>query len=289
MKIRNWTFMLCCLMTVLSGFAQFVNKDDGVSQDEFKKLHIGYSKTTSIVFPYAIKSIDKGSPDVLIQKAKGVENILLVKAAKQNFTQTNLTVVTADSRLYVFVLSYDESCPDLNIKADHTAVVNGDILFSLDNENQKKIEQCASLALSKKKKTSGLKKLKFQISLEVNGIFIHQDVLYLRVVFENKSKINYDIDQLRFFIRDQKKSKRTASQEIEIEPLYQSSSAAVIPYKSEVIKVYALEKFTIPEHKYLTIQLIEKSGGRHLELDVDNKLTDKVFPIEEFSTLSFKR
>jgi len=287
MKIRNWTFVLCCLMTVLPGFAQLVNKDSGLNQDEFKTLHIGYSKTTSIVFPYAIKSIDKGSPDVLMQKAKGVENILLVKAAKQNFTQTNLTVVTADSRLYVFVLNYDEACTDLNIKADHTAVANGDILFSLDNENKKRIEQCASLALSKKKKTSGLKKAKFQISLEVNGIFIHQDVLYLRVVFENKSKINYDIDQLRFFIRDQRKSKRTATQEIEIEPLYQSSSSVVIPYKSEIIKVYALEKFTIPENKYLTIQLIEKSGGRHLELDINSTLTDKVSPILEFSSDNF--
>ena len=80
--------------SVSSGFAQLINKDNGVNQDEFKNLHIGYSKTTSIVFPYAIKSIDKGSPDVLMQKAKGVENILLIKAAKQNFTQTNLTVIT---------------------------------------------------------------------------------------------------------------------------------------------------------------------------------------------------
>ena len=160
-------------------------------------------------------------------------------------------------------------------------------MFSLGNENKKKIEQCASLALSKKKKNNGLKKSKFQIRLEINGIFIHQDVLYLRIVFENKSKINYDIDQLRFFIRDKRKSKRTASQEIEIEPMYQSSSSVVIPYKSEIIKVYALEKFTIPENKYLTIQLIEKSGGRHLELDVNNNLTDKVSPIPELSSDNF--
>lgn len=114
--------------------------------------------------------------------------------------------------------------------------------------------------------------------LEVNGIFIHQDVLYLRVVLENKSKINYDIDQLRFFIRDQRKSKRTASQEIEILPLYTTSSSAVIPYKSEVTKVCAVEKFTIPENKYLTLQLIEKNGGRHLEVNINN-LSDKAFPI----------
>lgn len=255
---------------MLSGYAQFVNEKIGLNQEEFKNLHIGYSKTTSIVFPYAIKSIDKGSPDVLMQKAKGVENILLVKAAKENFNQTNLTIVTADNRLYVFVLNYDESCPDLNIKADNTAVVSGNILFSMENDNQKKIEQYASLALSKKKKLEGLKRSRFEMKLDVTGIFIHQDILYFRLLVGNSSKINYEIDQLRFFIRDRKKSKRTASQEIEVIPLYSTPSSYVIPDKSEVDIVYAVSKFTIPEKKYLTIQLIEKNGGRHIEIDVKN-------------------
>lgn len=270
MKIRNWTFMLCCLLTMLSGYAQFINEKISLTREEFKNLHIGYSKTTSIVFPYAIKSIDKGSPDVLMQKAKGVENILLVKAAKENFNQTNLTVVTADNRLYVFVLNYGESCPDLNIKADNTAVVSGNILFSIENDNQKKTEQYAGLALSKKKKLEGLKRSRFEMKLNVTGIFIHQDILYFRLLLGNNSKINYEIDQLRFFIRDRKKSKRTASQEIEVIPMYSTSASSVIPDKSEVNIVYAVSKFTIPEKKYLTIQLIEKNGGRHIEIDVKN-------------------
>ena len=277
MKIINYLFLTSLLLVSVLVYPQ-LNSRETVNEDQYENLQIGYSKTTSIVFPYSIKSVDKGSADVLVQKAKGVENILLLKAAKQYFFQTNLTVVTTDARLYVFVLNYNEDCPDLNIKAENAAAASKDVLFSMENENQKKIEQLASLVLSKKKKTSGLKKSKFQIRLEVNGIFIDQDVLYLRVVFENKSKINYDIDQLRFFIRDQRKSKRTASQEIEILPLYTTSSSAAIPYKSEVIKVYAVEKFTIPENKYLTLQVIEKNGGRHLEVNINN-LSDKAFPI----------
>ncbi|MBW1656706.1 conjugative transposon protein TraN, partial [Flavobacterium quisquiliarum] len=244
--------------------------------------------TTSIVFPYAIKSIDKGSADVMVQKAKGVENILLIKAAKQYFFQTNLTVVTSDGKLYVFVMNYDEDCPDLNIKAENVVAASREVLFSLENENQKRIKQTASLVLSKMKKTSGLTKSKYQISLNVNGIFIQQDVLFIRVVFQNKSKINYDIDQFRFFIRDRKKSKRTASQEIELQPLHTTSSSSVIPYQSAIMKVYALEKFTIPESKYLTLEMIEKNGGRQLEVDIDNNnLADKVFPITEFNLDAF--
>ncbi len=287
MKRANYLFLISFLLVCVSVNPQSNARGTVFYEDQYKNLQVGFSKTTSIVFPYPIKSIDKGSADVLVQKAKGVENIVLVKAAKQFFVQTNLTAVTSDGRLYVFVLNYNDECPDLNINAENTAATSRDVLFSLENENQKRIEQCATAAYSKKRKISGLKKTKYQITLEMNGIFIHQDVLYLRVVFENKSKINYDIDQFRFFIRDKRKSKRTASQEIEVEPLYATSSSSVIPYKSEIIKVYALQKFTIPENKYLTIQMIEKNGGRHLEVDISNSLTDKVFPISELSSDTF--
>lgn len=287
MKRANYLFLISLLLVCVSVNPQSNAKETAFYEDQYKNLQVGFSKTTSIIFPYTIKSIDKGSAEVLVQKAKGVENILLVKAAKQHFFQTNLTVVTSDGKLYVFVLNYDETCPDLNFKAENAVAASRDVLFSLENENQKRIEQCALTAYSKKKKISGLKKSKYQIRLEVNGIFIQQDVLYLRIVFENKSKINYDIDQLRFFIRDQKKSKRTASQEIELQPLYATSSSSVIPYKSEIIKVYALEKFTIPENKYLTLQMIEKNGGRHLEVDINNNLTAKVIPITELSSDTF--
>lgn len=287
MKRANYLFLISLMLVCVSVNPQSNAKETAFYEDQYKNLQVGFSKTTSIIFPYTIKSIDKGSTEVLVQKAKGVENILLVKAAKQHFFQTNLTVVTSDGKLYVFVLNYDETCPDLNFKAENAVVASRDVLFSLENENQKRIEQCALTAYSKKKKISGLKKSKYQIRLEVNGIFIQHDVLYLRIVFENKSKINYDIDQLRFFIRDQKKSKRTASQEIELQPLYATSSSSVIPYKSEIIKVYALEKFTIPENKYLTLHMIEKNGGRHLEVDINNNLTDKVIPITELSSDTF--
>ena len=287
MKIANYLFLISLLLVCVSVNPQSNARETVFYEDQYKNLQVGFSKTTSIIFPYTIKSIDKGSAEVLVQKAKGVENILLVKAAKEHFLQTNLTVVTSDGKLYVFVLNYDDSCPDLNFKAENAVAASRDVQFSLENENQKRIEQYASAAYSKKKKISGLKKSKYQIRLEVNGIFIQQDVLYLRVVFENKSKINYDIDQFRFFIRDKRKSKRTASQEIELEPLYATSSSSIIPYKSEIIKVYALEKFTIPENKYLTIQMIEKNGGRNLEVDINNNLTDLVFPISELSSDTF--
>ncbi|MBK0368225.1 conjugative transposon protein TraN [Flavobacterium agrisoli] len=279
MKKFNYVVLLLLSLSWISIHAQFNAEETDFYENQYKNLRIGFSKTTSIVFPYAIKSVDIGSAEILVQKAKALENILLVKALKEHFYQTNLTTVTADGRLYIFVLNYDELRPDLHVKADNAVAINKEILFTTTNENEKKIEQMATLALSKKSKVGGIKRSKYQIGLQINGIFIDGDVMYFRVVFENNSSISYEIDQLRFFIRDQKKSKRTASQEIEILPLYTSAKSTVLPENSAVVKVFALEKFTIPEKKYLTLEMIEKKGGRHVELNLNNNRLSQILPI----------
>lgn len=262
-KIKTWLSIGLFILTI----SLFAQQD---SKNETSNVELSYSKTTSIVFPYAIKSVDKGSPDVLVQKAKGVENILLLKAGKQNFTQTNLTVITADGKLYGFVLNFDELCPTLNLTAELLSNFDHEALFSSEHQNQKEIQQYAQLALLKKKKVCGLATNKFSLELRVNGIFIHEQIIYLRVLLGNNSRINYELDQLRFFIRDQKKSKRTASQEVEITPLFCSSVLSKIRDHSEVALVFAIPKFTIAEKKLFTLQLIEKNAGRDLELNIKN-------------------
>ena len=275
MKNFNGLVWAYILLFTIGAFAQQTSKKH-LSKIESDSLTIGYSKTTNIVFPYAIKSVDRGSKDVLVQKAKGLENILQIKAAKQEFIQTNLTVVTADGKLYSFVLSYDEQSPQLNLSMNKTELEGQKIYFSAESRNEEEVQEYSKLAFYDKKNIRGEKVNKNNIKFQLNGIFIQNDMMYYRIVVENNSKINYDVDQLRFFIRDNKKIKRTASQEIEITPVYILNNVVAIDEESENTFVFALPKFTIPEEKYLAIQLMEKNGGRHVELHVKNKKLVKV-------------
>lgn len=257
------------LFMTIGVLAQQTSKNR-LSKTESDSLMIAYSKTTNIVFPFAIKSVDKGSPDILVQKAKGLENILQVKAAQKGFFQTNLTVVTADGKLYSFVLDYNEEFPQLNLILNKTKPDGQEIYFSDEIINDQDIHGYSKLALYDKKKLRGQRKSNYDIDFRLNGIFIRDEVMYYRIKITNNSKINYEIDQLRFFIRDTKKIKRTASQEIEIKPIYILNEVDKIQAEAENIFVFALPKFTIPEKKYLAIQLMEKNGGRHLEEHVKN-------------------
>lgn len=234
-------------------------------------LTITYNKTTNLIFPYSIKSVDRGSQDVLAQKAKGVENILLVKAGRENFTETNLSVITSDGKLYSFILNYSSNPSLLNISFTKDTALEETVPLLQSENNEAQLQLTSERIANKKRMLPAIHDYKYKIDFRLNGIYIKGDVVFYQLEIKNHSNINYNIDMLRFDIIDEKKSKRTASQEIEMQPFYVYGDTSVIKGQSKNILVFALPKFTIPNKKYLSIQLMEKNGGRHLSLRINNR------------------
>jgi len=242
------------------------------------QIGITYLKTTSIIFPQAIVSVDRGSRDILAQKAKGVENILQVKAARDSFPETNLTVVTADGKLNSFIVNYSSNPSVLNISLSNTTKP-ATVSFSPENKNLAVIQKYARSVLESTERSRVLAAHNSGIEIRITGFFVHDDIIYCRVLLDNRANIGYDIDALRFFIRDQQKAKRTATQEIEVIPVYIENNTALIKAQQTQAIVFALPKFTIPDKKYLAIQAIEKNGGRHLEVHVKNRVLIRAKPL----------
>jgi conjugative transposon TraN protein len=274
---------------VITGMLLFIININTFSQDRvqtFKttiieplNLSITFYKTTNLIFPYTIKSVDRGSKDVLAQKAKGVENILLLKAGKENFTETNLSVITSDGKLYSFILNYSRDPSSLNISfAKDTSIGETVPLYQSEN-NEAQLQFASERIAHEKRMFHAIHDYKYKIDLRLNGIYIKGEVIFYQLELYNDSNIDYDIDMLRFFIHDEKKSKRTASQEIEMQPLYVYGDISIIKGQCKKILVFALPKFTIPDKKYLSIQLMEKNGGRHLQLHVGNRTIVKAKPV----------
>jgi conjugative transposon TraN protein len=234
-------------------------------------LPITFYKTTNLVFPYAIKSVDRGSRDILAQKAKGIENILQVKAGKPGFDQTNLTVITGDGKLYSYILAYSDTPSILNIRFTDTTAAQTDAFFSNVSINEAQIQADADTIASAKETIHGIKDKSYGMKMIMSALYIKGDVLFFRIILQNHSNINYDFDKLRFYIKDLRKSKFTATQELELTPLYVKGDTMVIAGQTEKVFVFALPKFTIPDKKYLAVELMEKGGGRHLRMHVHNK------------------
>ena len=274
-----WITGIFLFLTGISAFSQNASPVN-TSSIEAYPLAITLNKTTSLLFPYAIKSVDRGSQSVLVQKVSGVENILQIKAGKEGFEETNLTVITTEGKLYSFLLNYAPKPSVLNLTFGTMNPTVKDAFFSSEDHNEGEIQAYSNSVAIEKKKVHGIKDKKYGMRFRLDGLFIRDNVMYYRVKMKNQSNINYDIDQLRFFIRDRKKAKRTATQEIELKPLYVQNDTQTIKGISEHIFVFALSKFTIPDQKYLAIQLMEKNGGRHLQLNVNDRKITKAVPIE---------
>ncbi len=229
-----------------------------------------FSKTTNIVFPYPIVSVDRGSQDVLARKATGAENVLQIKAAKRDFVQTNLSVITADGRLNSFLIDYSENPSVLNIFFTQEEDKNGTTILS-QGLNQNKIESYAGRAIQSTEKFRFGTSKKFGIKFSFDGLFIKDDVMYMRFNIKNDTYINYDINQFRCYIRDARKAKREAAQEIELSPLLIYNRTGKVKAKQKHTFIFAVSKFTIPDKKVFIVQLMEKNGGRNLELRIKNK------------------
>jgi conjugative transposon TraN protein len=117
------------------------------------------------------------------------------------------------------------------------------------------------------------------MDLILKGIFIEENHLYFQLGIENKTLVGYDIGQFRIYIRDLKKAKRTASQEIELIPITVKGNTIDVPGYSTQTIVFALPKFTIPDKKYLCIEFLEDNGGRHLTLKVKNRKLVRALPV----------
>src|SRR3984957_12499040 len=89
---------------------------------ESRSLPVTGRKMTNVIFPVEIAAGGRASRDELVQKVKGVENVIELKALKRDFAPTNLAVYGKDGRLYSFVLHYVEDTSVL----DYRVVRDGD-------------------------------------------------------------------------------------------------------------------------------------------------------------------
>jgi len=233
-------------------------------------LGAGTAKTTNLVFPYPIISGVRGSRDIITQKAKGVENVLLLKANKEQFEETSLSVVTSDGSIYSFLVA-PSSYPELSINIKD-AIPTGNKLAALEKPagNSSTIQDAAKI-IADKQAFYHVRDKSFEVSVTLKGIYINEDVLFFQLGLKNDSGIAYDISQFRLFIRDKKKTKRTAEQELEQQPIWISGNTRKIRGHSQHTVVAAIPKFTIPDKKILVLQIQEQNGGRNLSLDLSNK------------------
>jgi hypothetical protein len=110
----------------------------------------------------------------------------------------------------------------------------------------------------------------YRMSMQLKGIYTRGDMIFLRLFLCNHSHIDYDIDSIRLYVTDNFWRKNVPLRVTGLSPIYIYGNTQTIPGKSSAFPIVVLPRFTLPSGKHLVIELLEKNGGRHLQLQAYN-------------------
>ena len=278
--------LIAALMTVAQVTAQTAPETPA----EIRPLRIeaGFSKTVHILFPSPVTYIDIGSMDIIAGKADGAGNVVRVKAAVRNFTtETNLTVITEDGGFFSFDVHYAENpaVSTINISAPkQTTVESGStqpepaptegrvLLQEVGREKPATVKRVlGDIYRQNRMDVKGVRTKKYGIGVEVLGIYVHNDVIYIHTMISNETNISFEVDARQFIVADRKLAKRTAQQQTPLDILRVCNDPTVVRRHQRQRTVFALQKFTIPDDKVLLWEIIERNGARHQTVEIPAK------------------
>jgi len=243
-----------------------------------QKVPVTEHKMTNLVFPVAIRTGIKVSRDILVQKVKGVENVIELKAARPHFASTNLSVFGLDGRLYSFDLVYSDNPPVLNF-AVVPAPTKGEavtpypekpplLLTDLPVDQEALARDAEMLAKEKRFLHPSVRREKMR--LQVEGIYLKDSLLWFSLRLRNNAQVPYSPEYIRLFTQERTKARRTAIQETLIEPVYSALPNAITGRSSKIF-AFGYPLFTVPRDKELWLEISERSGGRLLKVPISYK------------------
>jgi hypothetical protein len=232
--------------------------------------YISRDKTTALFFKSSVRIIGKVPSDFnVVQKENG---LITLTAEKTDFIPSKINVQDiSTTKVYHIPVQYSYGRAGRRIEIGEKAPV---VIRVIKAPETNYMSIGGQLAAGKRRdvvdheKTGGVKAWVSKLSLADNRIFFRLDV-------RNKSNLPYDVDFVRFYIRDLKTVARMATHEQEIVPVYSSlHKKTTIVKKQEIAKVFAFHRFSLSEDQVLNVEIYERHGNRHLYLQIKQKDLD---------------
>jgi hypothetical protein len=108
------------------------------------------------------------------------------------------------------------------------------------------------------------------VELKLQGIYLQDSLLWFALEWQNRSPIGYTPQYYRWVIRDRRSFKRTAQQELPVDPVYSPGRTAV-GGDSTLNQWVGFRPFAPEKEKELVLEVGEKGGGRVMTLVIRPK------------------
>ena len=208
---------------VVSVVAQRV--DDDSVRVGMKTLYVNEEVTTHIIMPEPIRLVD-----ISTQKIAGnqcADNIVRIKPVNRMFEHELAGTVTVigERNMVQYDIVYTRQ-PNL---AYSVYKVSNAELDRYSNPSvtmtEGEMARFAYAIYNSPRHFYGIRQSKYGMTIRVNNIYTLNDYFFIDYSIENRSKIKYDIDEVRVKLTDKKQSKATNSQTVELSPVWSLNGA----------------------------------------------------------------
>lgn len=258
------------LSAILSIFCLAVN----VSANE--KILVNHEVTTHIVMPENIKLVDISTTKIIGNQC--ADNIVRIKpfmesdsihsdGYKENELLGTVTLI-GERHIAQYDIVYTES-PRYAASIYHVSYQHAESYINPEiSMPMSEMARYAWAVYGSNRKYNQVVSRMHGMKAVVNNIYSIGDYFFIDYSLENKTKIAYDIEELRVKLTDKKEAKATNSQTIELTPVYSLNLAK--KFKKHYRNVLVLPKLTFPDEKVLRLEISENQiSGRLITLAIE--------------------
>lgn len=242
-----------------------------------EKIYVNSEVTTHIVMPENIKLVDISTAKIAGNQC--TDNIVRIKpylesdslqavgSYKDNELLGTITLI-GERHIAQYDILYTQS-PGLaasifEVPYNHTqSYINPEVSMPMAE-----MARYAWAVYSSDRKYNQIVTKAHGMKAVVNNIYAVGDYFFIDYSLQNKTKIPYDIEEIRVKLTDKKETKATNSQTIELSPVFTLNSSR--KFKKNYRNVLVLPKLTFPDEKVLRLEISENQiSGRVIVLTIE--------------------
>jgi hypothetical protein len=139
--------------------------------------------------------------------------------------------------------------------------------------SQTEIRRCCEKIIKDWQRIYYLNSRNGKMKLQIRGIYTHGEAIFFSLRLINRSPLDYDVDSIRFSLTQKEKGVHPATSRLRVKiltPVYVYDSTTLIKGYGRVASVIVLPRLTLGRGKRLLIEVLEKNGGRQLQVQASN-------------------
>lgn len=242
-----------------------------------EKIYVNSEVTTHIVMPENIKLVDISTAKIVgnqctdnivrIKPYLESDSLQVVGSYKENELLCTITLI-GERHIAQYDILYTQSpgmaASIFEVPYNHTqSYINPEVSMPMAE-----MARYAWAVYSSDRKYNQIVTKAHGMKAVVNNIYAVGDYFFIDYSLQNRTKIPYDIEEIRVKLTDKKETKATNSQTIELSPVFTLNSSR--KFKKNYRNVLVLPKLTFPDEKVLRLEISENQiSGRVIVLTIE--------------------